>query len=147
MIFVTGLSSGVVATVLLPVTSGLLGASGICFAFSILSAAQGIRVVSGSQESFEVPVSFLFCGLLFLWREVSGSFENDGVSHLAHLLGGICGAAFGVLLSAWSASGGAQTKSPFQQLFSTWFPRSAHTPRRSSGFLNMALDTTAEKTT
>lgn len=74
-------------------TDGLIGCSGIVFAFMIL----------GSMTSFkrgEIPITMILVVCLYLGTEVvSAVTVKDNVSQMAHILGGIAGAAFGFFLN------------------------------------------------
>lgn len=73
--------------------TGLLGASGVVFAFIIL----------GSMTSFkerEIPLTFIIVLVLYLGREVvNGLFVTDNISQMAHLIGGACGAVAGFVFT------------------------------------------------
>lgn len=85
--FITGLSQWIFFP-----SSGILGASGIVFMLIVLSSLSGIR--DGA-----IPLTLLFVLILYLGRElVNGLTLNDSVSQLAHIIGGICGAVFGLLI-------------------------------------------------
>lgn len=68
---------------------GLLGASGVVFMFIVL-------VSLSNFNSGELPLSFLLVVLLFVGKEFWLFFEDDGVSHFAHIMGGAVGAIFGM---------------------------------------------------
>lgn len=71
----------------------LLGASGVVFAFIILSSMTSIK--DGS-----IPLTFILIGVLYLGKEVYGGiFLQDNISNFAHIIGGIVGAGCGFLLS------------------------------------------------
>lgn len=67
---------------------GLLGASGIVFMFIILSSLMHIR-------ENEIPITFILVTVLYLGQEVLASFQNDNISHFAHITGGLTGIYFG----------------------------------------------------
>lgn len=67
---------------------GLLGASGIAFMFIILSSLMHIK-------ENEIPITFILVTLLYLGQEVLASFQDDKISHLAHIAGGVTGIYFG----------------------------------------------------
>ncbi len=71
---------------------GLLGASGIVFMMIIL-------VSLGNFKNKTIPLSFILISLIFIGKEALSSFEDDGISHFAHICGGIAGAVFGFALS------------------------------------------------
>ena len=68
----------------------LLGASGIVFMFIVLSSLVNVKRKT-------VPLTFILVCIIFLGNEFALSFEEDSVSQFAHILGGICGSAFGFL--------------------------------------------------
>lgn len=85
--FITGLSQWIFFP-----SSGILGASGIVFMLIVLSSLSGIR--DGS-----IPLTLLFVLILYLGKElINGLTLNDSISQLAHIIGGICGAIFGLLI-------------------------------------------------
>jgi membrane associated rhomboid family serine protease len=67
-----------------------LGASGIVFMFIVLSSLVNVKRKT-------VPLTFILVCIIFLGSEFALSFEEDSVSQFAHILGGICGSAFGFL--------------------------------------------------
>ncbi|MBQ9057893.1 MAG: rhomboid family intramembrane serine protease [Atopobiaceae bacterium] len=70
----------------------LCGASGICFAFILLSS------VTSFKEG-EIPLTFLLVAIIFLGQQiVQGVFVQDNVSNLSHIIGGIVGAVAGFFL-------------------------------------------------
>ena len=67
----------------------LCGASGVVFAFILLSSFTGF-------QNGEIPVTFLLVAFFFLGQQiVDGIFVQDNISNTAHILGGIVGAAAG----------------------------------------------------
>ena len=73
-------------------STGLLGASGIVFAFILL-----VSIVNVQKHS--LPLSFILVALLFIGEELLNSFREDMISQTAHIVGGIIGAAFGFRIS------------------------------------------------
>ena len=90
MILATGFITGVLNVIFLD--SGLLGASGIVFMLIILSSIS-------NAKAGDIPLTFILIALLYIGGEVMKSLENDNVSQFAHILGGVCGAVFGFILS------------------------------------------------
>ena len=87
-ILVTALVSGVVQVLFAPGTA-LLGASGIVFMLIVLSSLAGMR------EGF-IPLTLILVVILYLGGEViDGITTQDNVSHLTHIVGGLCGAGLG----------------------------------------------------
>lgn len=70
-------------------SNGLLGASGVVFMFIIL-------VSLTNYKAGEIPLTFLLIVLLFVGKEVWQFFNDDGISHFAHIMGGAVGAVFGM---------------------------------------------------
>jgi len=77
----------------------IIGASGIVF----------MMVMLGSLTNFqrgEIPLTFLFVGVLFIGKEVSGALNpKDPVSQFAHIAGGVLGSIFGFMLVRGQAIG------------------------------------------
>jgi len=91
-IFVTALVSGLVQYLLFPGTA-LLGASGIVFMMIVLSS------LSGMKEG-TVPLTLILVVILYLGGEaVDAVTVQDNVSHLTHIVGGVCGAGLGFGMS------------------------------------------------
>lgn len=73
--------------------SGLLGASGVVFAFIILASMT-------SFKEREIPLTFIIVLVLYLGREViNGLFVSDNISQMGHLIGGACGSIAGFAFS------------------------------------------------
>ncbi len=84
----TALVSGILQCVLFP-TSALLGASGIVFMLIMLSSLAG-------SKNGGIPITFILVGVLYLSQQVySILFIQDNVANFMHIVGGICGTAFG----------------------------------------------------
>lgn len=82
---------------------GLCGASGIVFAFILLSSFTSVR-------EGEIPVTFLLVAVIFIGQQVyEGLFLQDNISNMAHIIGGIVGAVFGFVLRYNSRPGGSRT--------------------------------------
>lgn len=83
---------------MLVTTDGLIGCSGIVFAFIILC----------SMTSFgrgEIPLTMILVVTLYLGQEIiNGVVTQDNISQLAHILGGMAGAAFGFFLHSRPSS-------------------------------------------
>lgn len=76
---------------------GLLGASGIVFMLILIVSLVNFR-------NREIPLTFILVVIIFIGKEVLNSFENDGVSHFSHIIGGIVGAVFGFVLGGKTAN-------------------------------------------
>jgi membrane associated rhomboid family serine protease len=89
MILVTALVTGI-ANVALS-NHVLLGASGVAFMMILLASTANIR-------QGEIPLTFIAVALVYLGGELYRAFSaNDGISHMAHLVGGGVGATFGFI--------------------------------------------------
>ena len=87
----TALVTGVLQCVLFPRT-GLLGASGIVFMLIMLSSLAGF---SGG-----IPVTMLLVAALYFGQQVYDIIlVHDNVANFMHLVGGVTGTVFGVVLA------------------------------------------------
>ena len=67
----------------------LCGASGVCFAFILLSS------ITSYREN-EIPLTFILVAVVYLGIQIyEGIFLQDNVSNISHILGGIVGAVIG----------------------------------------------------
>lgn len=73
-------------------SGSLLGASGIVFAFIILSSFANAR--SGT-----IPLTFILICLIFLGGEVIRAIGQDNIAQFAHIAGGVLGGASGFLMA------------------------------------------------
>lgn len=88
VIAVTALITGVLNYVLFP-NIALCGASGVVFAFILLSSVTSIR-------TGEIPLTFILVAVIYLGQQVvQGVFVTDNISNLSHFAGGIIGGAAG----------------------------------------------------
>lgn len=90
MIALTAVITGLIHSLLF--STGLLGASGIVFMMIILSSM-------ASFEQGRIPLTLIFAVVIYLGKEVVGLVQKDDISQLTHILGGICGGIYGVILS------------------------------------------------
>lgn len=88
MIGVTALVTGVVNVAISD--SALVGASGIVFMMILLASTANIR-------QGEIPLTFIAVAVIYLGGELVRAFDNDQISQMGHLIGGVTGAAFGFL--------------------------------------------------
>lgn len=88
MILLTALATGLVNLVFS--TGGIMGASGVVFMMILLASMANVR-------GGEIPLTFIAIAIIYLGGEVVRSFREDNISQLAHLVGGVAGAAFGFL--------------------------------------------------
>jgi len=91
MILITAVVTGLVHVMVSD--TRLLGASGVGFTFILLSSFVNLK-------RGRIPVTLLLCVAVFIGREVAnGLLSADNVSQLAHIVGGLCGAAFGFFIN------------------------------------------------
>jgi len=92
VIIATAFVTGVIHCLLWS-NSALCGASGVVFAFIILSSFTAFK-------DGEIPLSFLIVGVLYIGKEIySGLVIADNVSNLTHIIGGVVGSAAGYMLN------------------------------------------------
>ena len=92
VIAITAFITGIVNYVFFP-GSALLGASGVVFAFIILSS------ITGFHEK-EIPLTFILVAVIYLGQQVySGLFVKDNIANFAHIIGGLVGAVTGFILN------------------------------------------------
>ena len=88
-IIFTAFISGLLQWILFPGTA-LLGASGIVFMMILMASLGGMR--SGG-----IPLTLLLVFAIYIGQEVVSTVSaTDNISHLTHIIGGICGAVIGV---------------------------------------------------
>ena len=92
VILATALVTGLVHFFVFPHVY-LLGASGVVFAFILLSSFAGFR-------EGRIPFTFIVVALLYIGQQVyQGVFVQDNISNLTHILGGIVGAILGYIMN------------------------------------------------
>ena len=92
VILATALVTGLVHSFVFPHVY-LLGASGVVFAFILLSSFAGFR-------EGRIPFTFIVVALLYIGQQVyQGVFVQDNISNLTHILGGIVGAVLGYIMN------------------------------------------------
>ena len=71
-------------------STGLIGASGVVFMMIILSAFT-------NMQKGKIPITLILVSLMYLGRELSNAITspNDGISQMAHIVGGVVGLFFG----------------------------------------------------
>ncbi|MBF9014710.1 MULTISPECIES: rhomboid family intramembrane serine protease [unclassified Oceanispirochaeta] len=90
MMLITTMINGLLNALFFP--TELLGASGIAFMMILLTS------FAGSKEK-EIPISFLAVLGLYLVKEFLNIFRNDDISQMSHIVGGVCGAIYGLFLN------------------------------------------------
>ena len=71
----------------------LLGASGVVFAFILLSSLTSIKEKT-------IPLTFILVAIIYIGGQVyEGIFVNSNVSNLTHILGGFVGSVLGFAMA------------------------------------------------
>ena len=71
----------------------LCGASGVCFAFILLSSFTSFR-------EGEIPLTVILVAVIFLGQQIyEGIAYQDQISNMAHIFGGIVGGMIGFALN------------------------------------------------
>ena len=92
VILVTAVITGVVHNLLFP-NSALLGASGVVFAFILLTSFTEFR-------EGEIPLTFILVALIYLGQQIwDGITVKDNVSNLTHIIDGLVGGGAGYLFN------------------------------------------------
>ncbi|MCR4877680.1 MAG: rhomboid family intramembrane serine protease [Clostridiales bacterium] len=92
VILVTALITGVIHNLFFPRTI-LLGASGVAFAFILLTSFTEFR-------EGEIPLTFILVAVIYLGQQIwDGITVRDNVSNLSHIIGGLVGSGAGYLLN------------------------------------------------
>ena len=98
MIVITALITGLGTVLFFPGTA-VVGASGIVFMLILLASFTNIR-------QGKLPLTVLLVAVLYLGNEIlAGLFTVDNISRLSHIVGGLCGAGFGVIFHAGKFAG------------------------------------------
>ncbi len=88
VIIITALITGLINALLFPNTA-LLGASGVVFAFILLTSFTGFK-------DGEIPLTFILVAVLYIGQQIyDGIMIQDNVSNLTHIVGGVVGAFIG----------------------------------------------------
>ncbi len=91
-ILVTALVTGLIYFFLFP-GSALLGASGIVYMMILMASF-------GGAKNGVIPITLIFVAVFYLGGELwNAIFEDNNVSELAHIVGGICGMLIGFALT------------------------------------------------
>lgn len=92
VIVVTALVTGLINYIFFP-NVALCGASGVCFAFILLSSFT-------SFKDGEIPLTFILVAVIFMGQQIyEGVAVQNNISNMAHILGGIVGAIIGYFLN------------------------------------------------
>ncbi|MDE6798210.1 MAG: rhomboid family intramembrane serine protease [Ruminococcus sp.] len=88
IIAITALVTGLINFIFFPHVL-LLGASGVVFAFILLSSFTGF-------QNGKIPLTFIIVALIYIGQQVyNGIFINNNISELTHIIGGLIGSVFG----------------------------------------------------
>lgn len=91
VILATALITGIIHFAIFPRVQ-LLGASGVVFAFILLSSFTSIK--EGS-----IPATFILVAFIYLGQQVyDGIFIKDNISNITHIVGGCIGATLGYVM-------------------------------------------------
>ena len=92
VILITGLMAGLANWFLFP-TVALCGASSVVFAFILMTSFTSFR-------EGEIPLTVILVAVIFIGQQVyEGIFVADNISNMAHIVGGLVGAAAGYTLN------------------------------------------------
>ncbi len=89
MMLVTSFVTGLVNVLFFH--SAVCGASGIVFMFILLASC----TTSGAKDG-KIPVTLILASAFYLGQELINSLRPDNISQLSHIIGGLCGAFFGL---------------------------------------------------
>ncbi len=88
VIFITAIVTGVCNNIFQP-NVRLLGASGVVFAFILLSSITG--------KDSGIPITLIIVAILWVGGEVNSMLTvSDSISHITHIIGGACGGLVGL---------------------------------------------------
>lgn len=92
VILITAFVTGIISYIFFP-KAALLGASGVVFAFIILSSITGFK-------NREIPLTFILVAVIYLGQQIyAGIFIKDNIANFAHIMGGLVGAVFGFVMN------------------------------------------------
>jgi len=95
IIAITALATSLLNYILFPQTA-LCGASGVVFAFILLSSFT-------SFKEGEIPVTFVLVAIFFIGQQIwDGLTIQDNISYMAHIVGGIIGSGLGYVFNVKS---------------------------------------------
>lgn len=94
VILATALTTGIAHVLFFPRVA-LLGASGVVFAFILLSPFTGMR-------EREIPLTFILVAALYIGEQFyQGIFVKSNISNFTHILGGLVGAWLGYVMNKY----------------------------------------------
>ncbi len=92
LMVITAVVSGLVSIIFMP-TTVLLGSSGIVYMMVVLLSASSIK-------GKKIPLTLILILFMYVGAEILNGFTTtDSISQLSHVIGGICGAIFGIVLN------------------------------------------------
>ncbi|MBO4505733.1 MAG: rhomboid family intramembrane serine protease [Lachnospiraceae bacterium] len=92
---VTALATSIFNYIVFP-NIALCGASGVVFAFILMSSFTGFK-------EGEIPLTFILVAVFYIGQQVfEGLTVNDNISNTSHIIGGIVGGFFGYILNVRS---------------------------------------------
>ena len=92
IIIATAFLSGIANMIMFPQTN-LLGASGVVFAFILLSSIT-------SFDQGKIPLTFLLVAVIYIGGQIlSAIMVQDNISNTTHIIGGIIGSVFGYFIN------------------------------------------------
>jgi len=92
-VVITALLTGLINVVFFP-GKAVVGASGIVFMLILLASFTNIR-------QGRVPITVLLVAVLYIGNEIIlGLFNDDNISRISHITGGLCGAVGGAVFHA-----------------------------------------------
>ena len=90
---ITTFITGLINVIFFPGTVAV-GASGIVFMLILMASFTNIR-------QGRLPITVLLVAILYIGNEIIlGLFTVDNISRISHIVGGLCGAIFGVIVHA-----------------------------------------------
>lgn len=94
MLFTCAVVTGLIHIMFFDV--GLLGASGIVFMLILL-----VSLVNFKNK--QIPLTFILIVIIYIGKEIMGTFQEDNIAHSTHIMGGLVGAIFGFTLAGKKA--------------------------------------------
>ena len=92
MFAITAVISGIFHLIFGSPSTMLMGASGIVYMLIFLASTSG-------TSRGEIPLTLIAVCVLYLTQEIgAGLFSQDNISHMTHIVGGLCGAFMGLFL-------------------------------------------------
>lgn len=92
VVVITAIGTSLVNYILFP-NVALCGASGVVFAFILLSSFTGFK-------EGEIPVTFILVAVFFIGQQIyEGIMVQDNISNMAHIVGGVVGGIMGYALN------------------------------------------------